>query len=333
MSVSYGFYNSIYSSGSQTPYDRIYQSGQMSKLFDGIILDGIFLSNRDDDPADKQFMVTADANDMTVTVAPGRAWFVGTYTVSDDDEVLSISSADSTYDRYDAVVIEVNTVMSNPPEYDDPESPSERFNSIKIVTGTAASEPLKPTMTHSDGIDQYPLAYVMVRKQTTAIRPYDIEYVVGIDTPYFAWLCERLSVAELYSKWQPILGNVTKAFTMWFASMCRMIVPNEDEYENMLDEIDLIESDNYASGMYPKVDEQEAKFSGTGYTKSFTISVSAGTVITGIADIFVDGDLIHGGYEYDASTKTVTLDSAPPSGTNNVGIFYVVEADSYTLYF
>ena len=78
MAVSFGFYSSLYSN---SEYDRYYQSGEMSKLFDGLIIDGVYLSAREDDPANKQFMVSADTDDMHVVVAPGRAWFVGTYTI------------------------------------------------------------------------------------------------------------------------------------------------------------------------------------------------------------------------------------------------------------
>ena len=80
MALSYGFYNALHTGSG---YDKIYQSGEMSKLFDGLIVDGVYLSSREGDHANQQFMVTANTNNMKVRVAPGRAWFVGTYTVSD----------------------------------------------------------------------------------------------------------------------------------------------------------------------------------------------------------------------------------------------------------
>ena len=328
MSVSYGFYSSLYTN---SEYDRIYQSGEMSKLFDGLIVDGVYLSSRKGDTINKQFMVSAETNDMHVKVAPGRAWFIGTFTVSDSDLTLDIDAASSSYDRIDAVVIEINTKMTgyNPAT---PGPLTERFNSIKVITGTAAAEPVKPTMVHADGIDQYPIAYVTVRKGTTAIKPYDIEYVVGTETPYFAWLCERLSIAELYSKWEPILGKVTMSFATWFDSMQDMLGNGDEDYENILDEIDEINSNDYIIGIYPKVDEQEAKFSGDGSTKEFTITPSSGSTISHIADIFVDEKMVYN-YTFDGTTNKVTLESAPSSGTNNVKVYYVLDADVYTVYF
>ena len=141
MSVSYGFYSALYSNNA---YDRIYQSGEMSKLFDGLMIDGVYLSSRENDPTNKQFMVSADTNDMHVKVAPGKAWFLGTYTVSDSDITLTIDAAHSTYDRIDAIVIEVNSKITG---YDLGPVYTERFNSIKVIKGTPASTPVKPAWT------------------------------------------------------------------------------------------------------------------------------------------------------------------------------------------
>lgn len=324
MAVTYGFYSALYTGNG---YDRIYQSGEMSKLFDGLIIDGVYLSSRKGDRTNQQFMVTATEN-MNVTVAPGKAWFNGTFTVSDSDLVLTVDAAHATYDRIDAVVIEVNTQMTG---Y-DPDSTTERFNSIKIVKGTPAATPARPEMVHEDGIDQYPIAYITVQKSTDAIRPYDIEYVVGTETPYFAWLCERLSIAELYSKWKPILDVQTMPFVTWFDSMQRMLGHGDDDYENIIEEVDTINANDYVTGVYPRVDEQEYKTNGDGVTTEFTIVPNSGETINHVADIFVDGKMVYN-YTFNPDTNAVTLESAPAVGTNNVVIHYVVDAEFYTIYF
>lgn len=328
MAVTYGFYSSLRVTNG---YDVFYQSGQMSKLFNGLILDGVYLSSRKDDHTNKQFMVSADTDDMNIKVAPGKAWFLGTYTISDSYLQLTIEAASSSYDRIDAVVIEVNTKHTtyNP---SDPGPLTERFNSIKIVKGTPASTPVKPTMVHSDGIDQFPIAYITVSKNTTVIRPYNIEYVVGIETPYFAWLCERLSIAELYSKWKPILDVQTMPFVTWFDSMQRMLGHGDDDYDDILGEIDTVNSEDYIVGIIPKVDEQEYKTNGDGTTTAFTIVTAVGTIIKSVADVFVDGKMVHD-YTFNPETSTVTLKTAPAVGTNNVVIHYVADAETYCVYF
>ncbi len=326
MSISFGFYNSLYSSG--TGYDRYYQSGQMSKLFDGVIIDGVYLASKKDDPTKEQFNVSAIEDSMNVKIAPGRAWFLGTYTVSDDYEMRTIETADSTYGRIDAVVIEINTQIT---EYNvDPII--ERYNDIKIVKGTAAETPTKPEMTHEDGIDQFPIAYITVEAGTTAIRSYNIDYVVGRDTPYFTWVGERLSVSELYSKWESDLGLITMPFISWFNAMQAMLGNGDEDYENIMDELDDISENNYIKGILPRVDEEVQKFNGDGSTKAFTLTPSSGVVISSIADIFVDDQIVYN-YTFDSDTSIVTLESAPASGTDNVEIYYVKQADIYTLYY
>ena len=326
MAVSYGFYSALYS---DEGYDRFYHSWQMSKIFDGLILDGVYLSAKEGDPINKQFMVTADTEDMNVTVASGRAWFLGTFTVSDSDLVLTVGTANSTYGRIDAVVIEVNTKMT---QYDDPENPTERFNSIKIVEGTPSANPEKPTMVHENGIDQFPIAYITVDKGATMIKPFDIDYVVGIETPYFAWLCEGLTISEIYSKWKSILGNLTLPFVSWFNSMKRMLGNGEQDYPNILNELDTIADIDYVKGICPRVDEELQKFDGDGSTVDFTLDIDEGTIVKGIADIYVDGKIAYD-FIYDPETYTITLATAPSAGTDNVEIYYVADALAYTLYF
>lgn len=320
MAVSFGFYSALHTNNG---YDRIYQSGEMSKLFDGLILDGIYLSAREDDPTNQQFMVSADTDNMFIKVAPGKAWFLGTYTISDSSMALEIEASDSA-DRIDAVCIEVNKKMTiyNPGPY------TERFNNIKIVKGTPGDPAVKPEMIHADGIDQFPIAYITVSAGTEAIRPYDIEYVVGTETPYFAWLCENLSIAELYSKWKPILDTQTQPFITWFASMQRMLGHGDEDYEDIVEEVNTINSNDYIVGVRPRVDEQEYKTNGDGSTIQFTLT----GIVKGIADIFVDGEMVYN-YTFDSETNTVTLESAPPVGVNNVVIYYVADADTYTIYF
>lgn len=315
MAISYGFYNSLYKNNT---YDKLYESGQMSKLFDGLIIDGVYVSKDKNDP-NTQFMVTADTNDMNVKVGPGIAWFLGTYTILNTDLSLTVSPAHTTYDRIDAIVVEINTTREV------------RENDIKLIKGTAASTPQKPSMTHSGGVDQYPIAYVHVNKGVTVIRTYDVEYVVGTETPYFAWIGERFSIADLYSKWEEILGVDTMPFVAWFQSMYRMIGRGDSDYTNIVSEIGLVNSNAYIFGTLPKVNEQSALFSGDGASKSFEIVPASGTV-NNIADILVDGERVYN-YTFDSSTSTVTLENAPAVGTNNIVVYYVLAAETYTLYF
>lgn len=306
-----GPYSSAYGS---TGYDKLYSASEISALFNGLILDGVYLSGREDDAINKQFKVEALATPgMAVKVAPGRAWLRGTYMIQDVPTNYSISAASSSYDRIDAVVMEHST--------------TNRLNSIQVVVGTPAENPVKPTL--ADG--QYALAYVRVRKNTTAIQDYDIEYVVGISTPYFAWLGERLSIAELYSKWETELARVRQPFLSWETAMKGMLGDGDNDYTHLRATLDDILAHPYVSGTLPRTNESVYETTGDGSTVAFELENVSNVNV--IADILVDGEMVHE-YSYDRETNTVTLKEAPANG-DTVKIYYVptVPLDTYTLYF
>lgn len=179
MSVTYGFYNSL--SG-----DRKYNAEQMSSIFDGIIQDGVLQH-----VGSKLVVTASDPNALTVNVGTGRAWFDHTWTLNDAVLVLEIPTPESLLNRYDAVVLETDS------------SSDVRANSIKIVEGTPASTPNKPTLTNTTKVHQYPLAYVYVAAGATAITQANITNCVGTSAcPYVTAPLESVSVDELYSQWE-----------------------------------------------------------------------------------------------------------------------------------
>lgn len=184
MAVTYGFYDSL-------NHDRIYNAQQMSAIFDGIINDGVFMS------VGNQFHTVAGTG-MQVIVKSGRAWFDSTWTLNDAEYPLSIDAADVLLTRIDAVVLEVNSEVAT------------RANTIKIVKGTPASTPAKPTLTNTAAVHQHALAYVTVAKNTTAITNSMIEIVVGkTETPYVTAILQTTDITDLYNQWEDY-------FQTWF---------------------------------------------------------------------------------------------------------------------
>ena len=189
MALTYGFFNSV-------NHDRIYDARQMSKIFNGIINDGVFQNIGD------LFAVTPHEG-MDIFVSTGRAWFNGTWTNNDSNYSLTVTESNPIYPRIDAVVLEVN------------ESTESRQNSLKMVDGTAASEPEKPTLVNTDFIHQYPLAYITVPANATGIAAVDIQNVVGLEEegcPFVTGILQVNSVDALYSQWDA-------AFQIWFDHM------------------------------------------------------------------------------------------------------------------
>lgn len=184
MAVTYGFYDSL-------NHDRLYNAQQMSAIFDGIINDGVFMS------VGNQFHTVAGTG-MQVIVKSGRAWFDSTWTLNDAEYPLSIDAADVLLTRIDAIVLEVNSEVAT------------RANTIKVVKGTPASTPAKPTLTNTATIHQHALAYVTVAKNTTAITNSMIEIVVGkTETPYVTAILQTTDITDLYNQWEDY-------FQTWF---------------------------------------------------------------------------------------------------------------------
>lgn len=98
MSVTYGFYNSLNG-------DRKYNAEQVSSLFDGLIIDGVFAS------VGTAFAVKATTG-ITVNVGIGKAWFNHTWTLNDSILPLEAPEAEVLLDRIDAVVLEVDATES-----------------------------------------------------------------------------------------------------------------------------------------------------------------------------------------------------------------------------
>ena len=184
MAVTYGFYDSL-------NHDRLYNAQQMSAIFDGIINDGVFMS------VGNQFHTVAGSG-MQVIVKSGRAWFDSTWTLNDAEYPLSIDAADVLLTRIDAVVLEVNSEVAT------------RANTIKVVKGTPASTPAKPTLTNTDTVHQHALAYVTVAKNITAITNSMIEIVVGkTETPYVTAILQTTDITDLFNQWEDY-------FQTWF---------------------------------------------------------------------------------------------------------------------
>lgn len=176
MALTSGFFNS-------KNHDRLYDATQISTLFEGLINDGVYQG------VGNIFKVSA-SNGMNVTVDTGRAWFNNTWTRNDALIVLTVPTAEQVLKRIDAVVIEVNSLETV------------RNNTIKIVKGTPASNPSKPSLTKNDDVHQYPLAYITVDPNITVITQQKIQNAVGTSAcPFVTGIIDTLDIDDLIAQW------------------------------------------------------------------------------------------------------------------------------------
>lgn len=191
MALTSGFFNS-------KNHDRLYDATQISTLFEGLINDGVYQG------VGNIFKVSA-SNGMNVTVDTGRAWFNNTWTRNDALIVLTVPTAEQVLKRIDAVVIEVNSLDTV------------RNNTIKIVKGTPASNPSKPSLTKNDDVHQYPLAYITVDPNVTVITQQKIQNAVGTSAcPFVTGIIDTLDIDDLIAQW-------SSEFNVLFAELEEMI--------------------------------------------------------------------------------------------------------------
>lgn len=194
MAFTCGFFNS--ENG-----DRKYNAEQMSAIFDGIIADGVFTTIGD------HMAVTAGTG-MQVLVGTGKAWFDHTWNVNDAAYPLTIAASDVTLSRIDAIVLETN------------HSDSVRLNKLRVVQGTVASSPVKPSLTNSEKVHQHPLAWVTVAPGVTKIAASAIENAVGTSAcPFVTGIIATTDIDDLFAQWN---GE----FDEWFDNLKAQLSDN-----------------------------------------------------------------------------------------------------------
>ena len=198
MAFTCGFFNS--QNG-----DRKYNAEQMASIFDGLIKDGVY------DTVGDIFAVTPGTG-MQVLVGSGRAWFDHTWNNNDAQYPLAITAADVSLPRYDAVVLETN------------HSDTVRTNRLRVLTGTPASNPVKPTMASTANVKQHPLAYIKVTAGATKITQSMIQVVVGTsECPFVTGIIDTAQIDALFQQWN---GEFDEWFNNLKAQLSNNVVAN-----------------------------------------------------------------------------------------------------------
>lgn len=231
MSVTYGFFNSY-------NHDRRYNAEEFSRLFEGIIRDGVFM-------AIGGTLVVLESSGMTVNVSTGRCWFNNTWLNNDALYPVTIDPAEVVLTRIDAVVVEVNTALSV------------RANSIKVVKGVPSSEPERPTLTNYGDVHQYPLAYITVNSGVSAITQVNIENCVGTEAcPFITGIIQTANISSLLlqwnAQWAEWLETQGEATTIWKEAFQNAFEADFDDWlEHLQTELD----DDVAGNLQNQIDD------------------------------------------------------------------------------
>lgn len=176
-------------------YDRVYSAESFAEYFASFIANGVF-----PDPATNLQVVANVPGDMTVRVKSGLGWINGYYCKNDGDYQLTLSPANGTLPRIDAVVLRW--------------SRSNRSISLEVKTGVATSSPSAPSLERSADNYELMLASIHVVAGATSIAQANITDKRP-DSTVCGWVkgvVDQIDTTDLFAQYDD-------AFQTWFADL------------------------------------------------------------------------------------------------------------------
>lgn len=134
--------------------DRVYNAADFASFFSQFIGNGIYPN-----PASNLQVLSLNSN-MVITVKSGSAFINGYGYINTEDMLVSINTANSSYNRKDIIVVCLDLV--------------ERKITVKYKPGIASANPQEPELTRNSDVYELKLASIMVRSGTQSILQSDI---------------------------------------------------------------------------------------------------------------------------------------------------------------
>lgn len=291
MTVSSGFFNSV-------NHDRLYDAVQVSEMFDGIIIDGVYENVGD------AFMVTANPNvNNSVIVGTGRAWFDHTWTKNDSQYSITLEPSTVMLSRIDAIVIDIDRRQTV------------RSNSIKCITGAVSEIPTKPVLINEELHKQYPIAYITVPAGEDApISQSQIEYVVGTEScPIVTGILEAQNLDNL---WQ----QLNSEFDAWWDGIKDTL--DENTVTNLQNQINDIKEKMESLSSYG-ISKESYEFA-----KNASITQSAEAYRSAYWTFLPDGYIAALGWLGNPNDTSTTIGSLTgPDGASKSPVFEIYNLD------
>ena len=178
--VEYGFFDAING-------DRRYNSKNFSDYFEGLIGDGVFAQVGES-------LRVSPGDGLNISVGTGRAKALNRYIKNTAPLTVAISAADTVNPRTDAIVVGVNL--------------AERIGEIKVIQGTPNAAADRPAIPSSENLKYFPLAYVKIEANATAVGASDITDMRGTaDCPWVAGLVEQIDTSAIVAQYQASINE------------------------------------------------------------------------------------------------------------------------------
>lgn len=139
----------IYGEDGLPIFDRDYTAEDLREQYETFFTNGVFINSQD------SFVVTPD-DGMNVNVSPGKCCIKGTIGWEKVSRTLAVQSSTS-QDRIDTVVLRFNDNIDV------------RNIDLYIKNGTAANNPVRPTLTRSETVYELGIADLFIAKNTSTI--------------------------------------------------------------------------------------------------------------------------------------------------------------------
>ena len=193
MAVTSGFFDSVGS-------DRLYDAAQMSTYFEGLVSDGIY------ENIGHKFIVKATTG-MNITVGSGRALIKSRWIKSDSDVTITLDPANVQLPRWDAIVLRLDLTEEG------------RAISIEVKKGTAASSPVKPSITRTSTVYELCLAYIKVNKAAQSIVQSNIsDQRSSALCGWVTGLIKQVDTSTLFLQWQTAFDTQYAQFDAYMAT-------------------------------------------------------------------------------------------------------------------
>ena len=176
-------------------YDRVYSAESFAEYFASFIANGVFPN-----PATNLQVVANVPGNMAIRVKSGLGWINGYYCRNDGDYPLTLSPANGTLPRVDAVVLRW--------------SKSNRSISLEVKTGVATSSPSAPPLERSADNYELMLASIHVVAGATSIAQANITDKRP-DSTVCGWVkgvVNQIDTTDLFAQYDD-------AFQTWFADL------------------------------------------------------------------------------------------------------------------
>lgn len=278
--ISYGFFNSINN-------DRLYNAESFNTYFEGLISsNGIFENVRG------SFIVSAADSGLAVNVATGKALVNSCWVVNDSVETITLDTAHNLLPRYDKIGL----------LWDE----TNRNITLRKVTGTPASSPVKPAPTRTATQYEIILAYVYIAPNATSLSAANITdcrydtNICGVVTG----LIDQVDTSTLYNQYLVQFGELRIQMEEWEAQQ-------KTQFKNWFDTL----TEQLNVNTY--IEELRVSYNGDNTTTIFALP--NGYKEGDIVDVYLNNIILMPGVDYTISGSNIVKNSAVRTG-NTIAI-------------